>query len=247
MPTELETLSDVISLMELCAQLEEEQSRIVTTLPTLKRAIESDAKEKHEAALRRSAEIAGQLSALEKKVSEEMKEVRGHFSRVAEAIEARKREHEDYQKKAAVTVPEPLKRHVADLFAEMPKPKDSQPGRDASILSRFRGNFSKDTVYRAEDVFTFRGSTYLVLRDVRGLLPTAEAQKGPKAAYAVIAAAGAPGINPPPPDSGGSVAFVTAPATATSPGVHPSIAVTNFHVYFTIAANTWRRTAIGSW
>lgn len=45
----------------------------------------------------------------------------------------------------------------------------------------------------------------------------------------------------------GAINFVAAPATKTSPGVHPSYAVTAFHAYFTISANVWRRVAIGSW
>jgi len=48
--------------------------------------------------------------------------------------------------------------------------------------------------------------------------------------------------NPP-----GVIHYVAVPATKTSPGVHPSYAVSAFHAYFTVATDTWRRVAIGSW
>lgn len=45
----------------------------------------------------------------------------------------------------------------------------------------------------------------------------------------------------------GAINFVAAPANWNSPGVHPSFAVTAFHLYWTVANSDWRRAAGGKW
>jgi len=71
--------------------------------------------------------------------------------------------------------------------APVPAPKP------VSLLDWFKGNWNVETVYRAGDIISFRGSCYLVLADVRGEFPTKANQKQPGATYALIAAAGSPG------------------------------------------------------
>lgn len=61
------------------------------------------------------------------------------------------------------------------------------------FTSRFLGPWDKDRPYKTDDIFAFRGSTYLVLRPCVGIMPTNVVQKGPDAVYACIAAAGSPG------------------------------------------------------
>lgn len=47
--------------------------------------------------------------------------------------------------------------------------------------------------------------------------------------------------------SGGSVAFVTPPATATSPGATNQLAFDTNYFYVCIATNTWKRVSIVAW
>lgn len=78
-------------------------------------------------------------------------------------------------------------------FAKVPKFKHEFAAGGAALADAMRGNWEKETTYKRGDIFTFRGSSYLVLRESRGVLPTQQEQKGASPRYAVIAAAGAPG------------------------------------------------------
>ena len=80
-------------------------------------------------------------------------------------------------------------------FAKAPKVKHDFAAGAAALADAMKGNWDKDTTYKRGDIFTFRGSSYLVLRESRGVLPTQQEQKPPSPRYAVIAAAGSPGAN----------------------------------------------------
>lgn len=80
-------------------------------------------------------------------------------------------------------------------FAKAPKFKHEFAVGGAALADAMKGNWDKDTTYKRGDIFTFRGSSYLVMRESRGVLPTQQEQKGPSPRYAVIAASGSPGSN----------------------------------------------------
>ena len=80
-------------------------------------------------------------------------------------------------------------------FAKAPKVKHDFAAGAAALADAMKGNWDKDATYRRGDIFTFRGSSYIVLRESRGVLPTQQEQKPPSPRYSVIAAAGSPGAN----------------------------------------------------
>lgn len=87
-----------------------------------------------------------------------------------------------------------LSKQVETKFAELPPPAVIEAPK-ASFLDWFRGNWNKETAYNRGDIFTFRGTCYIVYRPVRGAMPTQQLQKGDNPTYGLIAAAGAPGQN----------------------------------------------------
>lgn len=90
-----------------------------------------------------------------------------------------------------------LSKQVERAFADLPPPAPAQvvAAPKASFLDWFRGNWDKETAYNAGDIFTFRGSCYVVYKPARGVMPTQQTQKGPDRTYGIVAAAGAPGQN----------------------------------------------------
>jgi len=82
-----------------------------------------------------------------------------------------------------------VKREMAAL------PQLTQPSELFSFAASFTGNWEDDRLYKRDDVFTFRGSSYVVLKPCRGIVPTMESQIGPDAFYGLIAACGSPGRN----------------------------------------------------
>jgi hypothetical protein len=101
------------------------------------------------------------------------------------AAKAAEKAVKEFSDKSAEGTAELVKRELSAM------PAPAAP----SLADRYVGLWDKGTLYKRGEVFTLRGSTYLVLRDALGILPSATVQKGPEAYYAVIAAAGAPGSN----------------------------------------------------
>lgn len=132
-------------------------------------------------------------------------------------------------------------------FAErMPPALGTTPGDPAAPLSPitynvadcFRGQWTKDLVLQRGNLFTFRGSTYLVLKDgTRGILPTKTNQQGPTPTYALFAATGAPGF--PGKDGLSTASLVSFPASAAAAGVAGTFAYSNGYMAACIATNTW--------
>jgi hypothetical protein len=80
-----------------------------------------------------------------------------------------------------------VKREMASL------PQLTQPSELFSLAASFTGNWEEGRLYKRDEVFTFRGSSYVVLKPCRGILPTQESQKGTDAFYGLLSAAGSPG------------------------------------------------------
>lgn len=76
------------------------------------------------------------------------------------------------------------KASIVRLFDEQPKP---------GFMQFFKGNWRQDLVLKAGDLFGFRGSTYLAMKDTVGIAPNSKNQRGPDAIFQLVAAAGAPG------------------------------------------------------
>jgi hypothetical protein len=218
MSTDLEKFADIISLMELCAQLEEELAKIFSALPKLKENLEAGAREKYETLTKRSAAIEGRLGEIATQFETQDRGVKAEFARLEKAIQAGGRVLADYNKKLENEIPKPVEEKIKALFA-VNRPKDGNPGKagkdgkDASLLTGFRGNWKEEVQYNAGEWFTFRGSSYLVLRDCRGQIPTKITQTGDSAFYAVFAMSGAPGL--PGVGTGAGVGDVIGPASAT--------------------------------
>lgn len=133
-------------------------------------------------------------------------------------------------------------------FAErMPPPLTSKPGDPASPLvpadynlaAIFRGQWTKDLVLQRGQLFTFRGSTYLTLKDgTRGILPTKQNQQGTSAIYALFAATGAPGRQG---DTGATTlgTLVSFPASATANGTAGQVSYQDGYMAYCYAANLW--------
>jgi hypothetical protein len=199
MKTELEKFSDQMALMEMCVQLEDEQKKIFDALPKLKDEFSKEAKAEF-------ARLTKQAEAIEWKLAEARGEYlktveanRAEFARMEQSIKAKGTELTEYSKRMQSEVPPPVEQKIKAIFETLPRPangKDGADGKDASLLTGFRGNWDADTTYKAGDWFTFRGSSYLVLRACKGQIPTKNAQGEPGAYYAVFAMSGAPGITP---------------------------------------------------
>jgi len=198
MKTELEKFSDQMALMEMCVQLEDEQNKIFDALPKLKDEFSKEAKSEF-------ARLTKQAEAIEWKLAEARGEYlktveanRAEFARMEQSIKAKGTELAEYSKRLQYEVPAPVEQKIKAIFETLPRPangKDGVNGKDASLLTGFRGNWDSDTTYKAGDWFTFRGSSYLVLRACKGQIPTKNAQGEPGAYYAVFAMSGAPGPN----------------------------------------------------
>lgn len=94
-------------------------------------------------------------------------------------------------------VPAIVKTELAQAVSQLPKPENGKDGKDgdcACLARVWKGNWDRGTLYKPGDVFGFRGSSYVVLRECRGILPSVAVQRGPNPYYGVLAAAGAPGI-----------------------------------------------------
>lgn len=126
-------------------------------------------------------------------------------------------------------------------------PLGSTPGDPAAALSPltynvadcFRGQWTKDLVLQRGQLFTFRGSTYLCLKDgTRGILPTKQNQQGTAAIYALFAATGAPGRQG---DTGATTlgTLVAFPGSATANGTAGQVSYQNGYMAYCYAANLW--------
>lgn len=254
MKIDLTEYADLVALMQLAAQLESEQKRIFEALPVLYGRLEEDSKAKHAELSARSDEIAGQLFRVSKRLDEYSIEQRQEFARLEKEIAARQSEHAEYARRAESEIPAPVEKKIRALFAEIPKPKDGAPGergapgRDFNLAESFRGNWDKGTSYNRGDTCTFRGSFYLVLQDVRGVLPTVKSQTEANPYYAAVAISGAPGLPGAGADAaGGGINWVSAPASASASGTAGQVAYSATHFYVCTATNTWRRVTLASW
>lgn len=213
MKTKLEEFADTVALMELCAQLEAEHEKIFAALPALKDSVEKGAREQYDKLTARAETIEQRIGWIAEQYSLTSEATKAEFARLEKSINAKGKELADYSKRVETIIPKPVEEKIKALFATLPVPKDGQPGvngKDASLLTGFRGNWSEDFQYKAGEWFTFRGSSYLVLQACKGQIPTKITQTGKNPCYAVFAMSGAPGL--PPVGVGGNV---TGPASAT--------------------------------
>lgn len=233
MKSDIQELADSVALMELCAQLEAEQQRIFEALPALKASFDKEAKAEYAKLSDRAAAIEKQIGEIADTVAKSSDAQKAQFAQLERAIKAKGAELAEYSKRLESEIPKPVEEKIKAMFAAIPMPKNGEPGRagkDASLLTGFKGNWRDDVTYKAGEWFTFRGSSYLVLRDARGQIPTKITQTGESAYYAVFAMSGAPGL----------------PAVGVTAGVKPSVAVTGTAIdcnlgdafYATLAANT---------
>jgi len=198
--SDLEQFADIVDLMELCAQLEVEQGKIFAALPALKAEFGKEAKAECDKLTARAAEIERQMTEIVASLAQASKVTKDEFARLEHAIAAKGTELAEYSKRIEREIPAPVEAKIRALFEAMPVPKDGKAGepgargKDASLLTGFKGNWRDDVTYRAGEWFTFRGSSYLVLRDCKGQVPTKVSQKGESAFYAVFAMSGAPGL-----------------------------------------------------
>lgn len=196
----LQNYHDIVEIMQVVAQLEEEQGKIVEALPALKDRIESEAKANYDSLTSRANAIVEQLSGLNTRLEAALVAQREEFTRLEGAIATRKTELAEYSRKLETEIPAPVEQKIKALFAEIPRPADGKPGepgapgRDANLLSGFRGNWSNAIAYKKGDTFTFRGSFYLCLADSKGVLPSVKSQSEANPFYAVLAISGAPGL-----------------------------------------------------
>lgn len=201
MKSELQELVDSVALMELCSQLEAEQEKILAALPPLRESFAKQEKESY-ALVARAAAIEKRLGEIAGEMQQAGEATRAEFARLETAIATRAREIADYSKRLESEVSAPVEAKIRALFAEMPMPKNGKDGKDGkdgsnvSLLTGFRGNWNDSTTYQPGEWFTFRGSSYLVLRTVRGQIPTRISQEGGNPFYAVMAMSGAPGLPP---------------------------------------------------
>lgn len=199
--SDLEQFADIVDLMELCAQLEVEQGKIFAALPALKAEFGKEAKEECDRLTARAAAIENQIGTIASDLGNVSTATRAEFARLEAAIKAKGTELAEYSKRIEREIPAPVEAKIRALFEAMPVPKDGADGKpgasgkDASLLTSFKGNWRDDVTYRAGEWFTFRGSSYLVLRDCKGQAPTKITQTGESAFYAVFAMSGAPGQN----------------------------------------------------
>lgn len=206
--SDLEQFADIVDLMELCAQLEVEQGKIFAALPALKAEFGKEAKEECDRLTARADAIESQIGTIASDLGNVSTATRAEFARLEAAIKAKGTELAEYSKRIEREIPAPVEAKIRALFEAMPVPKDGKAGapgargKDASLLTGFKGNWRDDVTYRAGEWFTFRGSSYLVLRDCKGQVPTKITQTGESAFYAVFAMSGAPGL--PGSGSGGS-------------------------------------------
>lgn len=202
-----------LNLAELYEQLASEQQKIFAALTPLKSELTEQLGAKltadftaAEAALKQAiagagAELATKTEAervaLEAKLEHTlavMRETVKNFSaETLAAVTAKQGELEQVRQKSMGEVNEKL----TELSQQHTK-KQLELVRGAAeaarLTTRFKGRYDPATVYNRDDWFTFKGSSYLVLKDgVVNEIPTAQSQRGPDATYAVLAASGAPG------------------------------------------------------
>jgi len=188
------------------------------------------------------------LARVKQEFAGKLEEITSHFAAANEAVAGLRVElkatREDVSQRFALA-----EKQFADVVnAATEKTRlefAAKPAEDtgSSFANSFKGNWSKDLLLKRGDTFTFRGSTYLTLRDSVGILPTQQEQKGSNPRYAVIAACGSPG--PKGLDAVG-VSINTAPATATSNGVTGTFAYGGGYLYICTSTNVWRRIATSS-
>lgn len=198
MKTELEKFSDQMALMEMCVQLEDEQKKIFDALPKLKDEFSKEAKAEFARLTKQAEAIEWKLAEARGEYLKTVESNRAEFARMEQNIKAKGTELAEYSKRLQSEVPAPVEQKIKAIFETLPRPangKDGANGKDASLLTGFRGNWDADTTYKAGDWFTFRGSSYLVLRACKGQIPAKNAQGEPNAYYAVFAMSGAPGPN----------------------------------------------------
>lgn len=125
-------------------------------------------------------------------------------------------------------------REVARVLEAAPK---------TTFFDWFTGNWKKDRLYKPGELFAFRGSTYIVYREVIRIFPTQQNQKEPNPIFGIIAATGSPG--PRGIDGagggGGGGGWVTPPASASASGTQGTMSYAGGYLYVCIATNTWRR------
>lgn len=202
-----------MALMELCAQLEAEQTRIFEALPALKASFDKEAKAEFARLTERSVAIETQIGEIAATVAKTTDAQKAGFARLEKAINAKGTELAEYSKRIESEIPKPVADKIHAMFAALPPAKDGAPGvngKDASLLTGFRGNWDSNTTYAAGEWFTFRGSSYLVLRACKGQIPAKVTQTGEDAYYACFAMSGAPGIN-----TGGGSGDVSGPSAST--------------------------------
>jgi hypothetical protein len=68
-------------------------------------------------------------------------------------------------------------------------------GAAPNLASAFKGPWSKDAALKTGDLFTYRGATYLALRDASGIVPSKVETKGSRPRYVAISSRGGGGAS----------------------------------------------------
>ncbi len=158
-------------------------------------------------------------------------EVERQFKAVEKALKEADHRAKGFAQDAADTVLKKFAAENENLSAVLRREFEAKPAQTATptagvnLADVFKGIWSKTLVLSRGDLFTFLGSTFIVLRDSRGVAPTRAELKGPNARYAVFSAAGANGITPDATGGGAPGAgTVTSVSVVTANGVSGSVA-----------------------
>jgi hypothetical protein len=135
----------------------------------------------------KAQEIAAEAIAARARVSAEVETVKASLAGAAEESIALRAKF-DATAQELREYAEGLSERVRHEFAAAPA-----TGSSTNLATAFVGRWTKELALKVGDVFTFRGSSYVTLRDSTGILPTQEEQKGDNPRYVLLAACGAPG------------------------------------------------------
>lgn len=197
----LSQIEDLTALMGLFSDLAEEHEKLCQALPRFKGMVDETTQKNYEnmkaLADTASAEMKGLSERIERihaSIDEEGKKQLESQLALRERVRELGQKLTGYEQGLTVLVDERVQKAMAMLPVPEVKPAEpGRPGKDASLAASYRGNWDAQALYKRDDVFTFRGASYLVLRESRGIMPDVDAQKGPKPRYGLLSAAGAPG------------------------------------------------------
>ncbi len=139
--------------------------------------------------------------------------------------------------------------NLASATKQIVEAREMAASKGTNLADIFKGNWRMDLPLSRGDLFGFRGSTYLALKDAIGVTPTRHTQIGEGAVYQLVAATGAPGPQGQGPkgSGGGGGSWVDAPTSATASGTAGDQAYDASYYYVCTATNTWTRTPLSSW